>query len=120
MAMSKMPEVIRKGNGRFWKAEYDTFRVKVYVPACNLPTDIINYGFEAPYLLVFEETERGVEEAAACPGLGSGSRSFRLMASSTTTATMMRISTTRPTMTCHFVLSPPEAVFPSRFFLAPQ
>ena len=51
---------------------------------------------------------------------GSGSRSFRLMASRTTTATMIRISTTKPTMTCQRVLLAPEAVFPSRFFFAPQ
>lgn len=65
MAMSKMPEVIRKGNGRFWKAEYDTFRVKVYVPDNDLRGDVINYGFGAPYLIVLEEKEQSPDEAIA-------------------------------------------------------
>ncbi len=60
-----MPEVIRKGNGCFWSAAYDTFRVKVYVPDNNLNGDVLNYGFGAPYLLVFEEKEQSAEEAVA-------------------------------------------------------
>ena len=66
MAMKNLPEITAVNGGKCWASEdFDTFRVKVYVPACDLPTDIINYGFEAPYLLVFEENERGPEEAVA-------------------------------------------------------
>ena len=65
MAMSKMPEVIRTGNGRFWSAAYDTFRVKVYVPDNNLCGDVINYGFGAPYLIVLEEKEQSADQAIA-------------------------------------------------------
>ena len=66
MAMTCMPDVkVRKEGGRIWSSDaFEKFRVKAYVPDSDLPSDIINYGFEAPYLLVFEERERTAEEAA--------------------------------------------------------
>ena len=68
MAMNGMPAITDLGNrGKVWTSDaFDTFRVKVYIPDDgNLPSDVINYGFEAPYLIVLEETERTTEEAAA-------------------------------------------------------
>lgn len=67
MAMNGMPAITDLGNrGKVWTSDaFDTFRVKVYIPDDgNLPSDVINYGFEAPYLIVLEETERTPEEAA--------------------------------------------------------
>ena len=65
MAMKQLPEIVALADGgKFWASEaFDTFRVKVYEPKCDLPTDIINYGFEAPYLIVLEETEHSGKEA---------------------------------------------------------
>ena len=66
MAMTQLPQIAAVKGGKFCCADtFDTFRVKVFVPDCELPADIINYGFEAPYLLVFEESERSPEEAVA-------------------------------------------------------
>ena len=67
MAMQQLPKITTDGQGgKSWTSEeFKNFTVKVYVPPCDLPTDIINYGFEAPYLLVFEETKRTAAEAAA-------------------------------------------------------
>ena len=57
--MDTMPQVKNFADGsNYWEQSFDTFSAKVYLPTCELPTDIINYGFMTPYLLVFEETER--------------------------------------------------------------
>lgn len=48
---------------KIWGHAFEKFRVKVYVPTTKLPEQIINFGFEAPYLLIFEEEEMS-EEAA--------------------------------------------------------
>ena len=53
MKMEKMPEVTRTNDGAFWSNSYEKFDVEVYVPHSPLQGDILNYGFIAPYLLVF-------------------------------------------------------------------
>ncbi|MBR5712981.1 MAG: hypothetical protein IKX54_05230 [Lachnospiraceae bacterium] len=68
MSMGKMPAVTTRANGgKVWSSdEFDTFSANVYVPDDGgLPSDVINYGFEAPYLIVLEERPRTAEEAAA-------------------------------------------------------
>ena len=66
MAMKERPEVVTRANGgKLWEHVFERFAAKVYVPAQELPDDIINYGFEAPYLIVLEETPRTAEAAAA-------------------------------------------------------
>lgn len=63
--MKNKPQVIAMGNGDImWEQTFERFNAKVYVPATNLPADIINFGFRAPYLLVFEEKPMSKEEAA--------------------------------------------------------
>ncbi|MBP5354457.1 MAG: hypothetical protein J6Y67_04900 [Lachnospiraceae bacterium] len=66
MAMKELPAVTARANGgKVWEHTFEKFAAKVYVPAQELPDDIINYGFEAPYLIVLEETARSAEDAAA-------------------------------------------------------
>lgn len=48
---------------KIWNHTFDTFKVKVYVPTTDLPEKTINYGFDAPYLLVFEDIELDNDEA---------------------------------------------------------
>lgn len=64
--MEQKPEVkIFPDGSRIWSHTFDTFSVKVYEPACDLPEQIIDYGFEAPYMIRMEETPLSEEEAKA-------------------------------------------------------
>lgn len=63
MKMEKMPEVQKTKDGAFWKNTYEKFEALVYVPDTKLQGDILNYGFIAPYLLVFAEKPLSQEEA---------------------------------------------------------
>ena len=65
MKMKKMPEVTRNENGAFWKNTYEKFEALVYVPKTELQGDILNYGFNAPYLLIFAEKPLNQEEAVS-------------------------------------------------------
>lgn len=55
-------KIIEKGS--IWTNTFDTFKATVYVPEPdkNLLSDVINYGFIAPYLLVFAEKELNDEQ----------------------------------------------------------
>ena len=55
MKMEKMPEVTRTSEGAFWNNSYEKFDADVYVPNSPLQGDILNYGFIAPYLLIFAD-----------------------------------------------------------------
>lgn len=58
--MTEKPQVNKFRDGtKMWTHTYDTFKAKVYVPVVDdsLRADIINYGFLAPYLLVFAEED---------------------------------------------------------------
>jgi len=61
MKMEKMPLVTTTSDGAFWKNTYEKFEARVYVPKSPLQGDILNYGFNAPYLLVF--AEKALDEA---------------------------------------------------------
>ena len=62
--MQNLPErTVFSDGSKMWEKEFEKFRVKVYVPTTELMSDIINYGFLAPYQLVFEEVELSLEEA---------------------------------------------------------
>ena len=50
-------------NSKAWEHTFEFFKTKVYVPTTKLPEKIINYGYDAPYLLVFEEKEMTMETA---------------------------------------------------------
>lgn len=62
--MKKMPQIVTLEDGsKIWENKFEKFEAKVYLPKCDLPTEIINYGFITPYLLVFEENKYTLEEA---------------------------------------------------------
>ena len=65
MGMKAFPQVATLGSVKCWQHEFDSFRVKVIVPQGAPLADIVNFGFNAPFLLVFEEQEMTMEQAAA-------------------------------------------------------
>lgn len=66
MGMKGLPAITTLDNGaKFWSNTFENFKVKVYVPNGNPLADIVNFGFMAPYLLVFEENEMTADEAVA-------------------------------------------------------
>ena len=64
MSMQTMPEIRPLADGwRTWAHAFGRFRVRV-LAAPELPlSDLVNYGFIAPYLLVFPEEELTAEQA---------------------------------------------------------
>ena len=61
--MKGKPEVQLVSGGKIWEHCFEKFIAKVYVPECELCTDIVNYGFQAPYLMVFEGRRQSPAEA---------------------------------------------------------
>ena len=62
--MNQMPEVISLSErSKYWEHTFEKFFVKVYLPENDPITDIVNFGFRAPYLLIFEENKQTAEEA---------------------------------------------------------
>lgn len=57
--MNNKPEIVQFSDGGFaWELSFETFCMKMYVPQSKLPWKIINYGFRAPYLLIFKDDLR--------------------------------------------------------------
>lgn len=66
MVMNERPQVKCFEDGsKIWSKDFGAFTAKVYVPATELPEKVINFGFEAPYLMLFEETARNEAMAKA-------------------------------------------------------
>lgn len=64
--MDTMPAVLPLQDGsKYWEHTFEKFHAKVYVPESDPITDIVNFGFRAPYLLIFEETKQSIESAKA-------------------------------------------------------
>lgn len=62
--MKAVPKVKSFEDGsKMWEECFEEFTVKVYIPESNLPKDIVNFGFRAPYLMIFEEKPQTWEEA---------------------------------------------------------
>jgi len=54
MSMKEMPEIREFSEGGCaWTHCFQSFKATVYVPENNLQEDVLNYGFIAPYLLIF-------------------------------------------------------------------
>lgn len=66
MSMDRMPQVtVLEDGSRQWEYRFEKFEAKVYLPGSDPITEIVNFGFMAPYLLVFEENKHTFEEAKA-------------------------------------------------------
>ena len=64
MAMKTMPAITKYDDGsKNWKNNFGVFTAIVYLPKCELQHEVINYGFMAPYLLIFAEKNYNLEEA---------------------------------------------------------
>lgn len=57
MSIKNVPEVQEFNNGdKIWDHTFNTFHAKVYIPKSKLPRDIINFGYSAPYFLIFTDS----------------------------------------------------------------
>ena len=65
MSMKTMPDAVKVSGGTMWTHRYELFSAKVYTPENDLPGQVINFGFKAPYLVVLEETPMTEEAAVA-------------------------------------------------------
>lgn len=64
MSMQERPAVsVLPDGGRYWTHDYGNFSVMVYVPVGDPRAEIINFGFFAPYLLVFGDPARSIADA---------------------------------------------------------
>ncbi|MBR2409216.1 MAG: hypothetical protein IKB07_09740 [Lachnospiraceae bacterium] len=62
--MEQMPAVLALQDGsKYWEHTFEAFSAKVYIPSSDPITEIVNFGFRTPYLLVFEETKQSMEDA---------------------------------------------------------
>ena len=61
--MEKKPEIRSINQCKYWENTFADFCVQVVKPECAEITEIVNYGFMTPYLLVFEEKKMSGEEA---------------------------------------------------------
>lgn len=59
MGMASRPEVSElPGGGKFWSNTFSSFSALVYIPLGQPDSAVINYGYKAPYLVVFDDKER--------------------------------------------------------------
>lgn len=65
MKMINKPSVMKGEDGIVWEQIFDTFRAVVYFPNSTLPEKMINFGYSAPFLLVFSEKEYDFDEAVS-------------------------------------------------------
>ncbi len=62
--IEKMPQISVMSDGsKIWGNRFEKFEAKVYLPKSDTITEVINYGFMTPYLLIFEEKKYTVDEA---------------------------------------------------------
>ncbi len=65
MPMKEMPKITAVPGGKIWTHTFEKFKATVYVPDNDLMDDVLNYGFIAPYLLVFAEEDYSSNFAGA-------------------------------------------------------
>ena len=65
MTVMTRPEVKTVTGGKYWEQTYETFRLKAYLPDNDIDSQVNNYTFRAPYLLIFEENEMSIVDAVS-------------------------------------------------------
>ena len=65
MPMKEMPKITAVPGGKIWTHTFEKFKATVYVPDNELMDDVLNYGFIAPYLLIFAEQDYSRDFAGA-------------------------------------------------------
>ncbi len=64
--MEQKPVMVTLSEGeKGWEKDLGQFRIKAYIPKTDCPKDLMNYGFWSPYLLVFDDTKKTLEEGKA-------------------------------------------------------
>ena len=64
MSMQEKPAVsLLPDGGKYWTHDFEHFSALVYVPVGDPRAEVINFGFRAPYLLVFGRPERSIGDA---------------------------------------------------------
>ena len=63
--MNEMPKVTGVAGGACWEHTFERFSALCYVPENDKDDKLLNYGFVAPYLLVFSEKKYSFEEAVS-------------------------------------------------------
>ena len=81
MEYKEIEPIVKKFSDKsaFWQKDYKSFRACVYKPFSPLNGDVLNYGFMAPYLVVFAENDLSEEEMidfAEKTGLAQIAKSF--------------------------------------------
>ena len=61
MSIKEMPKIITVSGGKIWTHSFEKFKATVYVPENEMMDDVLNYGFIAPYLLVFAEQDFSIK-----------------------------------------------------------
>ena len=65
MSMKEMPKITAVPGGKIWIHTFEKFKATVFVPHNDLMDDVLNYGFIAPYLLVFAERDYSADFGGA-------------------------------------------------------
>ena len=65
MSIKEMPKITAVPGGKIWTHTFEKFKATVFVPHNDLMDDVLNYGFIAPYLLVFGERDYSNDFAGA-------------------------------------------------------
>ncbi len=64
--VNTFPQITKLENGgKIWSNRWNTFEAAVYVPATDKRDDVLNYGFIAPYLLVFTPEKFDYDKAVS-------------------------------------------------------
>ena len=65
MTVMTRPEVKSISGGKYWEQTYENFYLKAYLPDNDIDSQVNNYTFRAPFMLIFEEERMSIESAVS-------------------------------------------------------